>query len=107
MIDSNKKPWGMEATWANTNNYYGKMTIITEGESTPYLYHKRCDKTIFVLQGIVNMTIENVTRTLEEGASHHIRPKMMYKIHAIRGDATILEVGIDYNEDDRVIVDGG
>jgi len=105
VLNSEKKYWGLEAVWANNINYYGKMIIIKEGEATPYLYHKKCDKTIFILQGIVNFTIENITKTLNEGESYHILPKMMYKLHAIRGDATVLEAGINYSDNDHVFVD--
>jgi len=105
MINSVKKPYGLESVWANTKEYYSKMMIITEGERTPYVYHKRIDKTILVLQGIVNLTTEGTTRTLKEGETRHIMPKIMHRVHAVRGDATVLEVGTHYDENDYVIVE--
>ena len=59
-----KKPWGFELVWANTENYSGRVFIIKQGEATAFSYHKTRDKTIFVLQGIVNMVLENRTKKI-------------------------------------------
>lgn len=103
-MDYTQKPWGFEAVWADTDLYSAHMIIIKENEQTPYMYHKRRDKTIFVLQGIVALVEEGKTRTLGEGEKYHISPKIMHRLIALKTDATILEVGTKI-EDDIVIVE--
>lgn len=98
------KHWGHEIVWANRDEYSGCMLVIKEGERTPYIYHKTRDKTYFVLEGTVNFTIEGKTSLLEAGKGLHISPKIMHRLHAIKSDATILEVGTKI-VDDVVIVE--
>jgi mannose-6-phosphate isomerase len=100
----NPKAWGHEMIYANHELYSGSIIIIKEGERTPYIYHKRRDKTFFVLQGTVNIIIEGKTTILNERDEAHIPPKIMHRLHAIKGDATIIEVGTKI-EDDVVVVE--
>ena len=94
-----RTPWGFEFTWANSASYSGRVIIVAEGHKTPKLYHKRQDKTIAVLQGVIHLHIEDKVRQLEEGDTYHIRPKMKYSIIAAKGDATILEAGTKLEKD--------
>jgi len=103
MIPANY-PWGHEIVWAESDKYSGVILVIKEGERTPYIYHKKRDKSIFVLQGVVQLIIENKNKVLNEGDKYHINPKIMHRLVAIRGDATILEAGTRL-EDDVVIVE--
>ena len=88
-----QKSWGFELVWADQDDYSGQVLIIKQGEATPFIYHKTRNKTIFVLQGIVNLELENRTKLLNEGEQYNIPAKIMHKIVAIKGDATILEAG--------------
>jgi len=99
-----KVPWGYDAVMVSTDLYSLRMVLVTEGERTPYIYHKVQDKTIYVLQGIVHMTIEGKVVLLNEGDRYHIHPRVMHRFNAIKGDATILEVGTKI-EDDVVVVE--
>jgi len=92
-MNYNKTAWGNECIWADTKDYSGRIIIIKEGEKTSFGYHKSRDKTILVLQGIVNLVIENKTKLLSEKDTYHINAHIMHQIVAIKGDATILEVG--------------
>ena len=102
--DFQPTPWGVELVWANNNKYWSRALIIAEGRGTPYLYHKKQDITILVLQGLVRLVVEGRERMLNEGSSYHIPPKLKHKIVAIKGDATILETGTK-SEDDVVLVE--
>ena len=102
--DYNKHLWGHEIIWADTKKYSGIMLVITEGEQTSYIYHKKRDKTLFILQGVVKLVIEGRSKMLQHGDTYHIPPKLMHRIIAIKGDATILEVGTPV-EDDVIIVE--
>ena len=98
-----KTSWGWQSTWVNNNLYSGSMLIITEGEMTPYIYHKRQDKTIMILQGMAKLTVEENKFQLGASDVYQIRPRMMYRLHALRGDVTVLEAGTKI-ENDIVIV---
>lgn len=97
--------FGFEGIIISTNLYSAKIIVITDGEQTPYIYHKKMDKTIYILQGVANLKVEGTNKMLSEGDRYHIMPKMMHKIHAIKGDVTVLEVGTKL-EDDIVEVEG-
>lgn len=104
MIDYNKTSWGFEFTWANTSSYSGRILLVREGDQLPYIYHKKQDITLFILQGVVSLVVEGRTRVLNEGDTFHIQPKLMHRIIALKGDATILEAGTKI-EDDIVLVE--
>ena len=104
MVNFNKTAYGHELVWADTNMYSSKVVIVKENEKTPYIYHKRYDCTLFILQGVVLLVIEGRSKTLNEGDTYHIPPKLMHQIIALKGDATILETGTRL-EDDIVKVD--
>lgn len=104
MVDVKQYPWGYETIWADTKQYAARMFVVTEGHQTAYLYHKKRDKTIFVLQGVVQLMIEGKNRMLNAGEKYHIPPKLMHRVVAIKGDAVILETGTQL-EDDIVIVE--
>lgn len=97
-------PWGFEIQWADTELYSGNVLIVKEGERTPYVYHKKRDKSVFVLQGVVQLVVEGRNKVLNEGDSYHIPPRIMHRFAAIKGDATILEAGTKL-VDDVVVVD--
>jgi len=103
-MNFDKKQWGLELVWSNTENYSSKIILIKEGEKLPYIYHKKQDITLFILQGRVLLVIEGKNKMLEEGETYHIPPKLMHRIMAFQGDSTILEVGTKI-EDDIVIVE--
>lgn len=99
-----KTPWGFDGIMVANDLYTLRMTIVNQGERTPYTYHKLQDKTLYVLQGVVHLTVEGSTRLLNEGDRYHIQPRVMHRIYAVKGDATILEVGTKL-EDDVVVVE--
>ena len=102
-INMNKKPWGNEIIWANKESYSGSILVIKEGERTPYIYHKIRDKTYFVLEGTLNFIIEGKSQLVETGKEIHIASKIMHRLHAIKSDATILEVGTKIIDDVVVV----
>lgn len=93
------KHWGTEIIWVNRDQYSGCILVIKEGQRTPYIYHKTRDKTYFLLEGTLNVTIEGKTQLVEAGKEIHIAPKIMHRLHAIKSDATVLEVGTKILDD--------
>lgn len=104
MIDYNKNDWGFDITWVNNDKYSSRILLVREGEKLPYIYHKKYDFTLFILQGVVSLLIEGKQKILNEGDTYHIPPKLMHRIIALKGDATILEAGTS-QEDDIVLVE--
>jgi len=100
----NQTPWGFDITWVNNDKYSGRVLIVREGEKLPYIYHKKQDITLFILQGIVQLVVEGRNKVLNEGDTYHVPPKLMHRIIALKGDATILEAGT-HQEDDVVLVE--
>jgi quercetin dioxygenase-like cupin family protein len=91
--------WGLEIHWANTKQYSGRFFVIREGEATDFGFHRKQDTTVFVLQGLVQLTLETQTKLLQEGESYHFHPGIMHQLTAIKGDATILECGTEATSD--------
>lgn len=104
MSKYNNTPWGFELTWVNNDKYSSRILIVRESEQLPYIYHKKQDITLFILQGVVQLVIEGRNKVLNEGDFYHITPKIMHRIIALKGDATILEAGTP-QEDDIVLVE--
>ena len=102
-MDPINHPWGHEIIWAECEEYSGRVLVIKEGERTPYIYHNKQDKRIFVLQGVVQIIVEGRNKMLNVGDKYHISPRIMYRLIALRGEATILEAGTKL-EDDVVVV---
>lgn len=47
-----KRDWGMEITWADEENYCGKILIFNQpGDKTPFHFHKETGKSWFVNNG--------------------------------------------------------
>ncbi len=102
-METKKHLWGHEVICADRGNYSSRVLVIKEGEKTPYSYHKVREKTVFVLQGIVQAKIDGQSKLLNEGSEVHIPPRVMHGFVAIRGDATILETGTELVDDEVVI----
>ena len=75
------------------------MFVVLEGNKTPYIYHKKMDTTIFILQGMVQLTTEGQNRVLNAGDKFHIPPNIMHCIVALKNDAVILEAGTAIEDD--------
>jgi mannose-6-phosphate isomerase-like protein (cupin superfamily) len=105
MDSKHQKPWGFEGTVVSTDLYSARIIIVLAGERTSYIYQKSRDKTLFILQGVVQLTVEGTTRLLQEGERYHVRPGIMHRIHAVKGDSTVLEVGTKFEEEDVMVVE--
>ena len=103
-VDHYMRDWGVEMVLVNKEEYACKMIIIKENAQTPYIYHKKRKKTLFLLQNAVILDIEGKNRMLKEKESFDIAPKMMHRLKAIKGEVTLLEISTKI-EDDIVVVE--
>ena len=104
-VNKEQTPWGFRATLVSKNEYSGVVLIVKEGERTPYIYHKKRDKTWVVSQGLIQYTAEGKVRLVGEGEAIHILPGIMHRMAAIKGDATIIEIGTKLLDDVVVVED--
>jgi mannose-6-phosphate isomerase len=80
------KPWGYELIFAENDRYAGKILHIAAGQLLSLQYHERKDETFYVLQGEVNLTVEEGGELKEirlpEGSSYHIAPGVRHRMRA-------------------------
>ena len=89
------KPWGYELIWGHTDRYVGKVLHINQGESLSLQYHEMKDETLYVIRGVVELTVkkenEEKILMLSVGEAFHIPPFLIHRMRAIE-DADIVEV---------------
>ena len=83
-----EKPWGHEIWFAQTEKYVGKILHINAGELLSLQYHERKDETVFVLFGIMRMTVVDDAGvdnevTLTRGEAVRIAPGQVHRMIAI------------------------
>lgn len=79
-----EKPWGYELIFAHTDRYVGKILHIEPGEALSLQYHERKDETLYLLEGEVELTVEEdgqlVRRTLTRDAAYRIPPGTRHRL---------------------------
>lgn len=88
------KPWGYELIWGHTGRYVGKILHINQGESLSLQYHEMKDETLYVIRGVVELTVkkdedERVVM-LSVGEAFHIPPFLIHRMRAVE-EADIVE----------------
>jgi len=104
------KPWGHEHIWAKTDKYVGKVLHINEGERLSLQYHKVKEETIYVLEGKLELVLEEGSRRdrhsvfLEPGQTFHIAPMTVHRFAATQGcDVKLMEVStIELDDVERI-----
>jgi len=90
------KPWGYEQIWAHTDKYVGKVLHIFAGSKLSEQYHRVKDETIYVLEGVLELQLDEGSETLflEPGESYHIEPGRVHRFVAPKSgtDVTLMEV---------------
>lgn len=84
------KPWGSEQIIDLNEYYYMKYVCIKEGHQTGVYYCISEHKTIYLLEGIIRLIIENKEYTLHKQDHKVVPPNLSYQIKAIE-DSLILE----------------
>jgi mannose-6-phosphate isomerase len=90
------KPWGHELRWAITDRYLGKLIHVDAGQSLSLQYHVQKDEAIFVLNGELDLVLEDAqgtvnTHRLTAGMSARVRPGRRHRFRAV-SDVDICEV---------------
>ena len=90
------KPWGHEDIWARTERYAGKIISIRKGHRLSLQLHREKDESIYVLRGVLKLTLENdegqlEVVELEAGEHRHIAPGRRHRFEAAE-DCDLVEV---------------
>ena len=104
------KPWGYEHIWAKTDKYVGKLLYIKEGERLSLKYHNVKEETIYDLEGVLEIILEEGARRdkhsvyLQPGQTFHIVPMTIYRFAATQGcDVKVMEVStIELDDLERI-----
>ena len=93
------KPWGHEHIWAKAEKYVGKLLYIKEGQRLSLQYHRKKEETIYVLEGILELVLDEGSRRdrqsiiLQSGDTFHIKPLTVHRFAATQGtDVKLMEV---------------
>ena len=90
------KPWGHEEVWAETDRYVGKLLSIRSGQRLSLQLHRRKDESIYVVRGVLRLTLENQRGELEQcdlapGESRRIPVGRRHRFEAVE-DCELMEV---------------
>ena len=90
-----EKPWGYEIIYALSDKYCGKILHINAGEKLSLQYHVVKDETIYISNGLMELTVEVDGKlkeiAMEPGDSYHIGPMTRHRYASLKG-CDVLEV---------------
>ncbi len=90
-----EKPWGHELIYAQSDKYVGKILHIEKGEQLSLQYHSVKDESIYLLSGVMDLTIEEDGQLkrlrVTPGECYRIPPKMRHRFSAVE-QCDVLEV---------------
>jgi mannose-1-phosphate guanylyltransferase len=86
------KPWGHEIRWAITDKYLGKILRIEPGQKLSKQYHEVKDESIYVLEGVLVLELNDEKIIMKPGASKRIVPGSVHRFAAPSDGCTLIEV---------------
>ena len=93
-----EKPWGREIHFAVEEEYVGKILEVKKGCRLSLQYHEVKQETMYMLDGVVKLTVDSETEVVEAGKSITIKPGMRHRLEAIE-DSRIIEASTTELED--------
>lgn len=85
------KPWGRELWLAVEDEYAGKILEVNKGSRLSHQYHERKKESMYVLDGRMKITVNDVDHVLKQGDSITLKPGDRHRIEALE-DLRIIEV---------------
>ena len=95
LLEKIDKPWGYEKIWAfsdREDGYVGKLIHIKENHRLSLQKHRLKEESIIVIDGKLEIVLENGFVFLDEHDSFHIKPGMIHRFCAYEGPCTLVEV---------------
>jgi mannose-6-phosphate isomerase len=87
-----EKPWGHEIRWAITDRYLGKILRIEPGQKLSKQYHEVKDESIYVLDGVLVLELDDEKRIMLPGSAYRIKPGTIHRFAAPSDGCTLIEV---------------
>ena len=87
-----EKPWGHEIRWAITDRYLGKILRIEPGQKLSKQYHEVKDESIYVLDGVLVLELDDEKRIMLPGSTYRIKPGTVHRFAAPSDGCTLIEV---------------
>ncbi len=104
-----KKGWGKEILMTNTEKYCGKLLYVEKGKRSDMHFHRKKDKTFYVLSGKILMEIwkenEDIEKMMGEGDSVRIKPKQTHRFNGLE-DSVMIEISTPDGCNDYYKIDG-
>ena len=110
-----EKPWGYEEIWGDLpGKYLGKTLHINMKNRLSLQFHKEKEETIYVIRGVLtlitkeyqendnrmlNKELIEVKQKLGPGNYFHIKPGVIHRFCAEKGDVVLAEVSTYYPDD--------
>ncbi len=85
------KPWGREIWYAHTDRYAGKILEVDRGHLLSLQKHRVKHETLYLLSGIVRLTLDGEVVEWLPGQVVAIVPETVHRMEALE-DSVILEV---------------
>lgn len=86
------KPWGHELWFAVTHRYVGKLIVIDNRRRLSLQYHKVKRESVFVLRGILTLTLDGKRTVVRPGNGFEVPPRVKHRFEARHGKVTLVEV---------------
>lgn len=98
-----ERPWGTYENHAHTDNWHLKVITIKDGQRTSLQHHHHRKEIWIVVEGTIRATVDDKELTLGHGDMVIVEKEAKHRIHAIGGDAKLVEVSLgNFNENDIV-----
>lgn len=92
------KPWGREVWWARSEHYAAKRLEITAGESLSLHYHRRKHETLYFLEGLLRLRLDDAEHLVRPGQVASIPPGTVHRLEALTA-AVVFEASTSELED--------
>jgi len=86
------KVWGHEEVLIDTDKYSAKLLVIEEGFVSSIHYHKYKDETFYVLEGKLELKLDDRTVIMAQGDIYRLTPNMHHSFKATTTQCKILEI---------------
>jgi mannose-6-phosphate isomerase len=90
-VNTVEKPWGREIHFAVEKEYAGKILEVNAGERLSLQYHRVKKETMYVLSGLLDITVGDNTFKICPGQSITLNPNTIHRLCALE-DSRVVEV---------------
>ena len=97
------RPWGSFENHAHRDDWHLKVITIHDGKRTSLQHHDKRKETWVVVEGTISATVGDMEVTLTEGGVIVVNTKEKHRIHAIGGNAKLVEVSLGFFDEDDIV----